>query len=123
MTHKGNFSIVVPRKSEFLSKNRIFDSAAGLGTRPVVARTEWIAANIADSFKRMTNGKQIGVVAVQDGSGAEAAFAEVAQARSLLPDFCHRTEKGGEARTRGNGKYNLTKFRCYRTEKGRGNND
>lgn len=61
-------------------ENLVFDAAANLGIRPLVARTERVAVNIADGFSRMTAGRRIGVVTVQEGPGAEAAFAAVAQA-------------------------------------------
>src|SRR5689334_6460313 len=61
-------------------ENLLFDAAANLGIRPIVARTERVAVNIADGFARMTNGRKIAVAAVQEGPGAEAAFGAVAQA-------------------------------------------
>ncbi|MEE8245291.1 MAG: thiamine pyrophosphate-binding protein, partial [Pseudomonadales bacterium] len=75
--------ILAKEEIEFVAgfpENRVFDSAAALGIRPLIARSERVATNIADGFSRMTNGKRIGVVAVQEGPGAEAAFAAVAQA-------------------------------------------
>ncbi len=60
--------------------NRLFNSAASHGMRPIIARTERVAINMADAYTRMHNGRKIGVVAVQDGPGVEASFPAVAQA-------------------------------------------
>jgi acetolactate synthase-1/2/3 large subunit len=60
--------------------NRLFNSAATHSLRPVIARTERVAINMADAYTRMHNGRRIGVVAVQDGPGIEASFPAVAQA-------------------------------------------
>ena len=60
--------------------NRLFNSAASHSIRPIIARTERVAINMADAYTRMNNGKKIGVIAVQDGPGIEASFSAVAQA-------------------------------------------
>lgn len=60
--------------------NRLFNSAASHSIRPIIARTERVAINMADAYTRMNNGARIGVVAVQDGPGIEASFPAVAQA-------------------------------------------
>lgn len=60
--------------------NRLFNSAASHSIRPIIARTERVAINMADAYSRMHNGEKIGVVAVQDGPGVEASFSAVAQA-------------------------------------------
>lgn len=60
--------------------NRLFNSAASHDIRPIIARTERVAINMADAYTRMNNGRKIGVVAVQDGPGIEASFPAVAQA-------------------------------------------
>ena len=52
--------------------NRLFNSAAAHSIRPIIARTERVAINMADAYTRMNNGKKIGVIAVQDGPGIEA---------------------------------------------------
>jgi len=68
---------------EYLSgypNNRLFDSAASHSIRPLIARTERVAINMADAYTRMHNGRKFGVVAVQDGPGIEASFPAVAQA-------------------------------------------
>ena len=54
--------------------NQIFDAVAALGIRPVIARTERVAVNIADGYSRMSGGQKIGVTAVQYGPGSEAAL-------------------------------------------------
>lgn len=61
-------------------ENRLFNSAATHGIRPIIARTERVAINIADGYTRMSNGRRIGVAVVQHGPGAEAAFGATAQA-------------------------------------------
>ena len=60
--------------------NRLFNSAASHDIRPIIARTERVAINMADAYTRMNNGAKIGIVAVQDGPGIEASFPAVAQA-------------------------------------------
>ncbi len=60
--------------------NQIIDTAAAIGIKPIVTRTERVAVNIADGYSRMANGRKIGVVAVQYGPGAENGFGGVAQA-------------------------------------------
>jgi thiamine pyrophosphate-dependent acetolactate synthase large subunit-like protein len=60
--------------------NRLFNSVSTHQIRPIIARTERVAINMADAYTRMNNGRKIGVVAVQDGPGIEASFAAVAQA-------------------------------------------
>lgn len=60
--------------------NRLFNSAASHGIRPIIGRTERVVINMADAYTRMNNGKKIGVIAVQDGPGIEASFSAVAQA-------------------------------------------
>jgi acetolactate synthase-1/2/3 large subunit len=61
-------------------ENRLLDSAAALGMRPIITRTERVAVNIADGFARATNGERITACVAQYGPGAEAAFGAVAQA-------------------------------------------
>jgi acetolactate synthase-1/2/3 large subunit len=60
----------------------VFDSCAELGIRPIMARTERVAINIADGFSRMSGGRAFGVAGVQYGPGAEASFGAIAQAWS-----------------------------------------
>ena len=50
--------------------------------RPVICRQERVGVHMADGFARVTNGKPVGVFAMQYGPGAENAFAGVASAYS-----------------------------------------
>ena len=59
--------------------SEIIDGAAAVGIRPVMARTERVALNIADGYARVNDGRKVGVTTVQYGPGAEAAFGGVAQ--------------------------------------------
>ncbi|HET6172406.1 MAG TPA: thiamine pyrophosphate-requiring protein [Gaiellales bacterium] len=61
-------------------ENRLLNSAALIGMRPIITRTERVAVNIADGFARATNGERFVPCAAQYGPGAEASFAAVAQA-------------------------------------------
>src|SRR5919201_6152782 len=60
--------------------NALIDECAAIGIRPIVARTERTLVNMADGYSRATNGRRLGVAAVQHGPGAENAYAGVAQA-------------------------------------------
>src|ERR687887_1814579 len=60
--------------------NALIDECARLDVRPVVGRTERALVNMADGYSRASNGRRVGVAAVQHGPGAENAFAGVAQA-------------------------------------------
>src|SRR5262245_65387980 len=60
----------------------VIDAAAAAGIRPVLCRQERVGVGIADGFTRTTNGRRIGVFAMQYGPGAENAFAGVATAFS-----------------------------------------
>jgi len=76
-------SILKAEGTEFLfcfPVNALIDEAARVGIRPIVARTERTLVNMADGYSRATNGRRIGVAAVQHGPGAENAYAGVAQA-------------------------------------------
>ena len=67
-------SILQKEGVEFLAgypNNRLFNSAATHAIRPIIARTERVAINMADAYTRMNNGKKFGVVAVQDGPGSK----------------------------------------------------
>src|SRR6476659_8363396 len=89
-------------------ENRLLNSAALVGMRPIITRTERVAVNIADGFARATNGERFVPCVTQYGPGAEAAFAAVAQAfgdRSpilLLPgehDVAVQSSSGPELRS------------------------
>lgn len=60
--------------------NHIIDAAAEVGIRPIMARTERTVIGMADAYSRVTNGRKIGVCAVQHGPGTENTFGGVAQA-------------------------------------------
>lgn len=80
--------------------NVIIDTCAGQGIRPIMARTERVAINIADGYSRLTNGRRIGICLVQDGPGIENGFGAVAQAYAdsspilLLPGAYPRSAQG-----------------------------
>lgn len=95
-------SLLVAEGVEFIvgfPENRLFNAAALAGIRPIIARTERVAINIADGFARVTGGRRLGACAVQYGPGAEAAFAAVAQAYGdrtpilVLPSAYDRAEQ------------------------------
>ena len=60
--------------------NPIIEAAAAEGIRPIICRQERAGVNIADGFSRVSNGRRIGVFAMQYGPGAENAYGGVAQA-------------------------------------------
>ena len=60
----------------------MIEAAAAAGIRPIVCRQERVGVGIADGFARISNGKKIGVFAMQAGPGTENAFAGVATAFS-----------------------------------------
>ena len=57
----------------------ILEALTDAGIRPIVARQERVAENMADGFSRASLGKRIGVVTVQQGAGVENAFAGIAR--------------------------------------------
>ena len=87
--------------AEFLScfpTTVIIDAAAQAGLRPVVCRQERVGVGIADGYSRVTNGKRLGVFAMQQGPGAENAFSGVATTYSdsvpvLLLPLGHRSDR------------------------------
>src|SRR5712692_2039125 len=60
----------------------MIEAAASAGIRPVVCRQERVGVGIADGFSRVSNGRRIGVFAMQAGPGTENAFAGVGTAFS-----------------------------------------
>ncbi len=80
--------------------NALIEAAAVEGIRPICARTERVAVNIADGLSRVSSGRRVGTVAVQYGPGAENAFGAIAQAYSdaspvlLLPGGVERGRQG-----------------------------
>jgi thiamine pyrophosphate-dependent acetolactate synthase large subunit-like protein len=61
-------------------ENRLLNSAALRGIRPIITRTERVAVNIADGFARATDGERLLPCVTQYGPGTESAFGAVAQA-------------------------------------------
>ena len=71
--------------TEFLScypRNPLIEACAAIDIRPVLCRQERVGVGIADGYSRTTNGRRIGVFAMQYGPGAENAFPGVATAYS-----------------------------------------
>ncbi|MDR3488205.1 MAG: thiamine pyrophosphate-requiring protein [Bradyrhizobium sp.] len=60
--------------------SELFDASAELDIPPVIARTPRVAVNIAEGYARTTAGRELAVVTVQYGPGAESAFGGIAQA-------------------------------------------
>lgn len=60
----------------------LIESTAEIGIRPIICRQERVGVGIADGYARVTNGNPPGVFAMQNGPGAENAFAGVATAYS-----------------------------------------
>ncbi len=80
--------------------NAIIEASAVEGIRPICARTERVAVNIADGLSRVAGGRRLGACAVQYGPGSENAFGGIAQAYSdgspilLLPGGVERGRQG-----------------------------
>ena len=60
----------------------LIESAAEIGIQPIICRQERVGVGIADGYARVNNGNPPGVFAMQNGPGAENAFAGVATAYS-----------------------------------------
>jgi thiamine pyrophosphate-dependent acetolactate synthase large subunit-like protein len=60
--------------------SELFDAAAELDIPPVIARTQRVAVNLAEGHARTSAGRDLTVVTVQYGPGAESAFGGIAQA-------------------------------------------
>ncbi len=58
----------------------IIDACSEAGIRPIVARQERVAGNMADGYSRITNGRRIGVCSVQQGAGTENCFSGITHA-------------------------------------------
>ena len=58
----------------------LIEECASIGIEPVLCRQERVGMGIADGFSRTTNGKRLGVFAIQQGPGTENAFGAAAQA-------------------------------------------
>ena len=62
--------------------NRMFETAAAAGIRPITVRQERIGVHMADAVSRLSSGKKIGVFAMQHGPGVENTMGAIAQAYS-----------------------------------------
>jgi thiamine pyrophosphate-dependent acetolactate synthase large subunit-like protein len=60
--------------------NPLIEACARVAIRPIVARTERVAVNMADGYARAAGRGAVGVCILKDTSGVENAFAGVAQA-------------------------------------------
>ncbi|MSO76190.1 MAG: thiamine pyrophosphate-requiring protein [Alphaproteobacteria bacterium] len=60
----------------------LIETAVAKGLRPIICRQERVGVDMADGFARVTNGKPVGVFAMQYGPGAENAFPGIATAFS-----------------------------------------
>jgi acetolactate synthase-1/2/3 large subunit len=86
---------------EFLSAyptTILIEAAAAAGIRPVLCRQERVGVGIADGFSRVSNGRRLGVFAMQYGPGAENAFPGVTTAYSdstpiLVLPLGHRRDR------------------------------
>ncbi len=95
--------ILVREGVEFLScfpTTPVIESAAQAGIRPIICRQERVGVGIADGFSRTTNGKRMGVFAMQYGPGAENAYSGIATAYSdstplLVLPLGHPRERQG----------------------------
>ena len=58
----------------------LIEECARIGIEPVLCRQERVGMGIADGFSRTTNGRRLGVFAMQQGPGAENAYPGAAQA-------------------------------------------
>ena len=66
------YLICYPRQS-------LIDACTKIGIRPVICRQERVGVGIPDGISRSTQGRRIGVFAMQAGPGIENAFPGVAQ--------------------------------------------
>jgi len=80
--------------------NPLINEAATAGIRPIIARTERGAINMADGYSRIKGGGHFGVVATQGGPGIENGFGAVAHAFAdsipllVLPGGTNRSRQG-----------------------------
>jgi acetolactate synthase-1/2/3 large subunit len=58
----------------------LIEACAKVGIRPIIFRQERVGVNLVDGYSRVSNGKRIGVFAMQAQAGAENAFPGIAQA-------------------------------------------
>jgi acetolactate synthase I/II/III large subunit len=80
--------------------HHLIEPAVEQGIRPILARTERTVVAMADGYSRVTDGRKLGVVAVQEGPGSENSFGGVAQAYAdgtpllVLPGGAHQERIG-----------------------------
>ena len=67
-------------------RNAVLEAAARVDIRTVIVRQERTGLHMADACRRLTQGRRMGVFAMQHGPGAENAYGGVAQACS--PTAC-----------------------------------
>jgi thiamine pyrophosphate-dependent acetolactate synthase large subunit-like protein len=78
----------------------LIESVANAGIRPIVCRQERVGAGMADAYSRITNGRKIGVFAMQAGPGVENAYPGVTTSYSdaspmlVLPSGYARDREG-----------------------------
>ena len=77
---------------------QLIDSCSKIGIRPVICRQERVGVGIADGYSRVKNGNPFGVFTMQQGPGAENAFAGVAQSFADSVPLLHLA--GGEPLSR-----------------------
>ena len=70
------------RQCFYYPYNALIDPMARAGMRAICTRQERVAGNMADGVSRSTNGREIGVVAVQALAGSENAFAGIAHSHT-----------------------------------------
>jgi acetolactate synthase-1/2/3 large subunit len=72
------------------------NALAEVGIRPIMARQERVAINMADGYSRVMNGRKIGVCSMQPDAGIQNSFSGVAQAYAdstpilVLPEGTNR---------------------------------
>jgi acetolactate synthase-1/2/3 large subunit len=62
--------------------NRLFETAASVGIRPITVRQERVGVHMADAVSRLSSGRKIGVFAMQHGPGTENTLGAIAQCYS-----------------------------------------
>ncbi len=78
----------------------LIETVAQHGIRPIVCRQERVGMGMADAYSRISNGKRIGVFAMQAGPGAENAYPGITTSYSdaspvlVLPSGYNRDREG-----------------------------
>ena len=76
----------------------LIEAVSKIGITPIICRQERAGVNMADGISRTSNGRKLGVFAMQQGPGAENAFGGVAQAYADSIPILHLP--GGEPLSR-----------------------